>query len=46
MNKENLSPLEAELIEAIRNYRLSYPNGKEALYRYAQSLFEESMSFN
>ena len=37
----NVSTKEAELIEAIRNYRKSYPNGYPQLLWYAQRLFDE-----
>jgi len=37
----NLNEKEAELIEAIRNYRLSYPGGYPQLLWYAQQLFDD-----
>jgi hypothetical protein len=37
----NLNEKEAELIEAIRNYRLSYPDGYPQLLWYAQQLFDD-----
>lgn len=36
-----LSEREADLIEAIRNYVKSYPNGYPELLDYAQRLFDE-----
>lgn len=41
MEKKELNEKEAELIEAIRNYRKSYPNGYPQLLWYAQRLFDE-----
>ena len=41
MTKVLLNDAELELIEAIRNVRLSYPNGYENLLWYAQQLFDE-----
>jgi len=38
-----LTDKEEELIEAIRNYRRAYPNGKEELETYALGLFYELM---
>ena len=37
----NLNEKEAELREAIRNYRLSYPDGYPQLLWYAQQLFDD-----
>ena len=37
----NVSTKEAELIEAIRNFRKSYPRGNPQLLWYAQQLFDE-----
>lgn len=37
----NLNEKEAELIETIRNYRLSYPDGYPQLLWYAQQLFDD-----
>lgn len=39
--KYELNEKEAELIEAIRNYRLSYPDGYPQLLWYAQQLFDD-----
>lgn len=39
--KLNLSPQEAELIQLIRNYKRSYPNGHPQLLYAAQELFDE-----
>ncbi|MGN0029071.1 MAG: hypothetical protein ACI35Q_04990 [Marinilabiliaceae bacterium] len=36
-----LTPEEAELIEAIRNYCDSFPNGYPALLEFARDLFEK-----
>ncbi|MBR1935094.1 MAG: ArsR family transcriptional regulator [Muribaculaceae bacterium] len=41
MDKVLLNPAELELIEAIRNLRLAYPNGYEELLWYAQQLFDK-----
>jgi hypothetical protein len=41
MEKMNLTQEEADLINAIRNYRNSYPNGHPELLYYAQRLFDE-----
>lgn len=41
MDKVLLNPAELELIEAIRNLRLVYPNGYEELLWYAQQLFDK-----
>ena len=38
---KEITEQENDLIEAIRNYRKSYPNGKKELLYYAQVLFEE-----
>ena len=37
----NLTEKEAELIEAIRNYNKTYPDGYPQLLWYCQTLFEE-----
>lgn len=42
-NEERLTDKEAELIQAIRNYRRSYPNGSKNLYHYALEVFQELM---
>lgn len=39
--KYSLNEKEAELIEVIRNYRLSYPDGYPQLLWYAQQLFDD-----
>lgn len=39
--KIELTEEEAELIHAIRNLRLAFPNGYENLLFYAQSLFDK-----
>lgn len=39
--KYELNEKEAELTEAIRNYRLSYPDGYPQLLWYAQQLFDD-----
>lgn len=39
--KTSLSEDELELIEAIRNYKRAYPNGREELLYYAQRKFDE-----
>lgn len=36
-----LTEKEEELIQALRNYRKSYPNGYPNLLDYAQQLFDE-----
>lgn len=41
MQKMNLTEEEAELINAIRNYRRSFPNGHPQLLYYAQQIFDE-----
>lgn len=38
--KVELSEDEVELIEAIRNYRHTYPNGHPNLLYYAQQVFD------
>jgi hypothetical protein len=43
MNKE-LTEEEAELIEAIRAHKRSYPNGHPQLLWYAQELFDKMTS--
>lgn len=40
MQKE-ITEEENDLIEAIRNYRRAYPNGKKELLYYAKQVFEE-----
>lgn len=42
--KKELTEEEAELIEAIRTYKRSYPNGHPQLLFYAQKLFDEMTS--
>lgn len=45
MKKRNetlrLTPKERELIEGIRNYRRSYPNGYPQFLYYLQQVFDE-----
>ncbi len=41
MSKLILTEEEQELIEAIRNYKKSYPNGHPQLKRYARELFDK-----
>lgn len=36
----NLTLEEADLVEAIKNYRRSFPNGHPQLLYYAQQLFD------
>lgn len=38
-----LTPEERELIEAVRNYNKSYPNGYPQLLLYAQRLFDNML---
>ena len=38
-----LSDQEAELIEGIRNYRRSYPNGNRSYLFYLRELFEDML---
>lgn len=42
--KKELTEEEVELIEAIRAYKRSYPNGHPQLLFYAQELFDEMTS--
>ena len=42
--KKELTKDEDELIEAIRAYKRSYPNGHPHLVYYAQQLFDEMTS--
>jgi hypothetical protein len=42
--KKELTKDEDELIEAIRAYKRSYPNGHPHLLYYAQQLFDEMTS--
>ena len=42
MNKE-ITEQENDLIEAIRNYKMAYPNGRKELGRYARRLFRLMM---
>lgn len=42
--KKELTKEEDELIEAIRAYKRSYPNGHPHLLYYAQQLFDEMTS--
>ncbi len=39
--KKELTEKEWDLIEAIRNYKSAYPNGKEELEWYIEILFNE-----
>lgn len=41
MKKVEVTDKEFELITAIRNYRLSYPNGYPNLLYYAQQIFDD-----
>ena len=43
---KRLTELEAELIEAVRNFKRAYPNGKDELEWYCQKLFDELMDLN
>lgn len=43
MKKILVTEKEEELIEAIRNFRKSYPRGNPQLLWYAQQLFDEMM---
>ena len=38
--KMEVTPEEKELIESIRNYCISYPNGYPELLEFAQDLFD------
>ena len=40
--QSRLTDKEAELIQAIRNYKRSYPNGALNLYHYAQEIFSRA----
>lgn len=42
-NKIVLTDQEAELIEGIRNYRRSYPNGSRDYIFYLRELFEDML---
>lgn len=42
--KKEITNEEAELIDAIRSYKKSYPNGHPQLLFYAQQLFDEMTS--
>ncbi len=44
MKSRKITDEEWELIEAIRNYKKSFPNGKRNLLKYAQQLFDELTS--
>lgn len=44
--KTELTADELELIEAIRNYKLAFPNGREELYYYALMLFDRLTEHN
>lgn len=39
--KKEITNEESELIEAIRNYKKAYPNGRRELLIYARELFDE-----
>ncbi len=41
MRQMKLNEREIELIEAIRNYKRSYPNGHPSLRMFAQELFDD-----
>lgn len=41
MSKKELTEKEEELIEAIRNYRASFPNGYPQLLWYCNQLYEK-----
>lgn len=43
MQKMNLTDKEAELIEAIRNYNKTYPDGHPQLLWYCQGLFDNML---
>lgn len=43
MQKE-ITEQEDELIEAIRNYQRSFPNGKREMLRFAKEIFDELTS--
>ncbi len=43
METKQLTEQEAELIEAIRNYNKSYPDGYPGLLWYAQRLFDDML---
>ncbi|MCQ2280826.1 MAG: hypothetical protein MJZ49_08525 [Bacteroidales bacterium] len=42
--KMEVTPEERELIEAVRNYNSSYPNGHPRLLLYAQELFDNMIT--
>ena len=41
METRKLTELEAEFIDAVRNYKRAYPNGSDELEWYRQGLFEQ-----
>lgn len=41
MLKPRLTEKEADLVEALRNWRRSFPNGDPRLLAYAKELFDE-----
>jgi len=46
METMQLTDLEAELIQAIRNYKKAYPNGKDELEWYIQGLIDQLLDRN
>ena len=43
MITKQLTEQENELIEAIRNFRRAFPNGRKELEYYARTLFDEAL---
>lgn len=41
METRKLTDLEAEFIDAVRNYKKAYPNGSQELEWYIQGLFDK-----
>lgn len=41
METRKLTELEAEFIDAVRNYKRAYPNGSDELEWYIQGLYEQ-----
>lgn len=41
METRKLTELEAEFIDAVRNYKRAYPNGSNELEWYIQGLYEK-----
>ena len=41
MEKRKLTELEAEFIDAVRNYKKAYPNGCDELEWYIEGLYEK-----